>query len=278
MERKSVSRVSTQHLGKRGFTLIELLIVIVIIIILAAILFPVFAKARDRARLTACVNNVRQMGIAMRQYLDDYDNLFPCVNTPEARAVNDGYGLLYNGEAAPGDNAQVNYVKNYSFFTQIEPYLKSKKVRICYGDTRNVEPEPTAGKMYSSYGYRFFVSLTFAPEVVDHDPWFRHPGQSFKLKWFFDPSKTFVINELGYWKGGCQYVFHSHSPLYDPTGGGITDRRCAINVVFADCHSEYIRLGKLMEGMPNTFYDYHWWNQWIPNNSNLDIPGYRDIP
>lgn len=62
---------------KRGFTLIELLVVIAIIAILAAILFPVFAKARERGKMTACLSNCKQIGIILRQYADDYDEGLP---------------------------------------------------------------------------------------------------------------------------------------------------------------------------------------------------------
>ena len=62
---------------KHGFTLIELLVVIAIIAILAAILFPVFASARDKARATTCSSNLRQLGIASQQYLQDFDNVYP---------------------------------------------------------------------------------------------------------------------------------------------------------------------------------------------------------
>ena len=62
---------------KRGFTLIELLVVIAIISILASILFPVFARAREKARQTACLSNVSQLGKALLMYAQDYDECFP---------------------------------------------------------------------------------------------------------------------------------------------------------------------------------------------------------
>ncbi len=63
--------------SRRGFTLIELLVVIAIIAILAAILFPVFAQARDSARQTTCLNNCKQLGTALQMYAQDYDEAMP---------------------------------------------------------------------------------------------------------------------------------------------------------------------------------------------------------
>ena len=62
---------------KKGFTLIELLVVIAIIAILAAILFPVFAQAREKARQTSCLSNTKQLGTALQLYIDDFDETYP---------------------------------------------------------------------------------------------------------------------------------------------------------------------------------------------------------
>ena len=62
---------------KRGFTLIELLVVIAIIAILAAILFPVFARAREKARQSSCLSNIKQMSLAAMMYTQDYDEVYP---------------------------------------------------------------------------------------------------------------------------------------------------------------------------------------------------------
>ena len=63
--------------GFRAFTLIELLVVIAIIAVLTAIIFPVFASARAKARAATCQSNLRQIGVAIRMYADDYDGTFP---------------------------------------------------------------------------------------------------------------------------------------------------------------------------------------------------------
>ena len=92
---------------RRGFTLIELLVVIAIIAILAAILFPVFAKAREKARQVTCLSNMKQLGLGFTQYNQDYDEYF---------TGSDAYGQGWAGK--------------------IYPYVKSKGVFICPDDSR----------------------------------------------------------------------------------------------------------------------------------------------
>src|SRR6187402_4197 len=72
----SVRRISSMK-SRSAFTLIELLVVIAIIAILAAILFPVFAKVREKARQTSCASNLKQIGLAITQYTQDYDECLP---------------------------------------------------------------------------------------------------------------------------------------------------------------------------------------------------------
>ena len=81
------------HCDNKGFTLIELLVVIAIIAILAAILFPVFLAARDKGRQAACINNQKQLGLAMVQYVDDWNGTFPTVVLDTAGASS--YGFFY---------------------------------------------------------------------------------------------------------------------------------------------------------------------------------------
>lgn len=93
---------------RRGFTLIELLVVIAIIAILAAILFPVFARARESARKTSCMSNVRQLGLACQMYAQDYDELLPC----------DYYAC----------NSQTTHTR---LVAQILPYIKNTQIMYC---------------------------------------------------------------------------------------------------------------------------------------------------
>src|SRR5439155_23225439 len=104
-------RACMQRNRKPAFTLIELLVVIAIIAILAAILFPVFAQARERARLTSCLSNMRQIGTALTMYTQDYDETFPFIR-------------FHNSDAAKGHFT-------YVWRNAIRPYLKSLDVLAC---------------------------------------------------------------------------------------------------------------------------------------------------
>ena len=100
---------------RKGFTLIELLVVIAIIAILAAILFPVFARAREKARQTSCVNNVKQLALGFLMYAQDYDEILPWY--ADRACYSPGLPGIRPGQGARGrvmwDEAVQPYVKNW---------------------------------------------------------------------------------------------------------------------------------------------------------------------
>src|SRR5215469_5171253 len=101
---------------RSGFTLIELLVVIAIIAILAAILFPVFAQAREKARSAACLSNLKQIGTATTMYAQDYDETFPVWgwNLEQTGARPDG--TLYTGKVI-WPILYMPYIKNVQVFS-----------------------------------------------------------------------------------------------------------------------------------------------------------------
>jgi len=103
---------------KRGFTLIELLVVIAIIAILAAILFPVFARARENARKSSCQSNLKQIGTGLMMYVQDYDETFPT----ERNGV-DGPVWYTNGTTT--------YTTYGNYQPLVYPYVKNKEVFFC---------------------------------------------------------------------------------------------------------------------------------------------------
>ena len=120
----------------RGFTLIELLVVIAIIAILAAILFPVFARARENARRASCQSNLKQIGLGIMQYTQDYDEKFPLYNWAGSSVPLGHGGWAYN----------------------LQPYLKSEQIFQCPSESTGPADMGVTG--YADYNYNLFLGYT----------------------------------------------------------------------------------------------------------------------
>jgi|SRR5579872_672540 len=178
--------------SNKGFTLIELLVVIAIIAILAAILFPVFAQAREKARQTSCVSNEKQMGLAILQYTQDYDEHYPI-------------GMISNGPLGWGE-------PTYYWPGEVQPYIKNFQCFACPTDPdggRLAHPVKAASWMGSWAGYGISYSANSSYDLTNWYPGFGAAGAvgaGGQTSWLRDaantlpaiqrPSDTIMIGEF----------------------------------------------------------------------------------
>lgn len=243
---------------KRGFTLIELLVVIAIIAILAAILFPVFGRAREAARATACKSNLKQIGSAMMMYGQDYDEtLFPY----RTRAANP-----YTGQ--PGVSANAS---GRTFFNQLlQPYIKNDGVWKCPSKPGAwVNVDPTNGAQgetepaFSSYGgqnsYAANTLFCFPADLGLSMAAFTYPADTAVLMdgsyygaSFLGQTAVTTSTYPKYWKNlGNSYLFRyaggAASEPSDAEADKLAKARHSeqINCLFADGHVKAIGYEKL---------------------------------
>ena len=134
-----------RSLTRSAFTLIELLVVIAIIAILAAILFPVFAQAREKARQATCINNNKQLALAMMQYLQDYDEVFPSRYFPN----NIGPGC--------GSVTFTNLMDGPTKMSLLNAYLKNSEVFRCPSNL--ADPSISWQVNYANFAYGYNINL-----------------------------------------------------------------------------------------------------------------------
>jgi prepilin-type N-terminal cleavage/methylation domain-containing protein/prepilin-type processing-associated H-X9-DG protein len=170
-----------------GFTLIELLVVIAIIAILAVILFPVFSKAREKARQTSCTSNEKQLGLAFMQYVQDYDEYYP-------NGLPTTYGLTFNlGTGWAG---------------VVYPYVKSTGIFVCPDDTST----PASGSYQVSYAYNV--------DIPRYDAANNYGAiQASKL---LAPANTVLLSECTDGSGPLTSAPETGTAHFSPSGNGYT--------------------------------------------------------
>ena len=192
---------------KRAFTLIELLVVIAIIAILAAILFPVFAKAREKARQSSCLSNTKQLAIAVMQYAQDYDERMPVASH-----------WPYTGGTT-------------YWYTALAPYMKSTQLYVCPS-----EDTPRGyGWNYQNLGYYGGSTPTLGS------------GYSTPLAKINQPAETIVLGDspdAGYWGAGNWFIYgptqvNSPNPAGDNLGNVSRRHNGGANYSMADGHSKW---------------------------------------
>ena len=212
---------------RRGFTLIELLVVIAIIAILAAILFPVFARAREKARQTSCLSNLKQLSLGAMMYAQDYDEtMFPSWEGPAA------------------------YPGSYQWPQLVYPYVKNWQIFICPSD--NAENLVTNGGAPGS-------TLSYADNVgywggsgVAGFTCTMPVGQS--LARTDDPSGTLLmLDYTGGFEVGWQNV--AAQPL-DMTFLPVRHNE-GVNVAFMDGHAKWLKIDAV--GAKNVNGVYSMW-------------------
>lgn len=191
---------------KSGFTLIELLVVIAIIAILAAILFPVFARARETARKATCSSNLHECGIAITTYIGDYDSTMPssAVVTGKLVATPADQSVFCAGTAgSPSVSPKVTWAQ------VIYDYVKNKDILFCPSDSNN---SSNVGAAAWSMSYWWKTAMDTA--------------------WFASPSSCKKESDFGY--NADQVVLYEHSGFH--TGETNLKSGVQINMCFLDSH------------------------------------------
>ncbi len=228
---------------KRGFTLIELLVVIAIIAILAAILFPVFARAREKARQTSCLSNTKQIGFACMQYVQDYDEKYPP-------------GLVGADPAEQGPVSQSSYFTTYKLTADtIYPYVMNVQIFRC--------PSSSSTSGYSgNYGFnrRLCVDARSASVLGLSDV--QRPAETVMCldAGPYMGDESYLTSPTGsFWyypgtAGGRDPASLSPYPLTGWSAGDFVNGRHngGVNIAFADGHSKWIA-GSTLLGNPGWF-------------------------
>jgi len=143
---------------RRGFTLIELLVVIAIIAILAAILFPVFAQAREAARKATCQSNLKQIGTACAMYSQDFDEIMPGASDPGTNTYNAAQGTIYIQPPTALANPSPSSPRFAMWSNLVQPYIKNWQALRC---PSSIDTDLYGAATSSQFNPRYSFSYTY---------------------------------------------------------------------------------------------------------------------
>jgi prepilin-type N-terminal cleavage/methylation domain-containing protein/prepilin-type processing-associated H-X9-DG protein len=230
---------------RAAFTLIELLVVIAIIAILASILFPVFARARENARRASCQSNLKQIGLGILQYTQDYDETLPYSNM----------GASSQASAFSQDDSNGN---RQIWADVIQPYVKSLQLFRCPSASMVNSPlgatVPAANVTVMSYGSSEGVSATFTEGTFVNSEGFGPPA---KLASFNSTAETVAVGEPVCSNGSVGYCFHM-GPVLGNNYKASTLHQEGSNVLWADGHVKWMRPTNL-DATINGTAGYYWY-------------------
>jgi prepilin-type N-terminal cleavage/methylation domain-containing protein/prepilin-type processing-associated H-X9-DG protein len=220
---------------KSGFTLIELLVVIAIIALLAAILFPVFARARENARRTSCLSNLKQLGLGFMQYAQDYDERMAPYSGDDGGSV--GTTQSTNAEKAAAGWAVL-----------LQPYLKSTQILQCPSEpTRPGNPaDPTAAN-YTDYAYNGQIGGGWnSPPYAFSTPLSSFPYVGSTLLAFdtMSSSASMIVRDSGYTNYYLQDGSNTN-PTYVAYYKAATRHMDSTNFLFVDGHAKWMNREKV---------------------------------
>jgi prepilin-type N-terminal cleavage/methylation domain-containing protein/prepilin-type processing-associated H-X9-DG protein len=153
---------------RNAFTLIELLVVIAIIAILAAILFPVFARARENARRASCVSNLKQIGLGFSQYTQDYDSKFPQPTPGDIKGGDCCWNAPAESDGSSAADIAANPTWRHTWPELLNPYVKSYQLYSC---PSSVDLDNTTGIKFQpafrmSYGMNKLLAWSSESTIV----------------------------------------------------------------------------------------------------------------
>jgi len=237
---KSTFKENRMKKFNKGFTLIELLVVIAIIAILAAILFPVFARARESARRSSCLSNLKQLGLGMMMYSQDYDEKLP-------RRYNSNMGPGTGG-ACPSSYTQCVWVIDAPGYRMLlDPYLKNQQITICpsrQSGASNIRPDYGYNGVFGS-GYAL-ASIELPSEMLLFaDDQFQSRTQyspTSELDWGANYNKKPLTRPASTSERDTTYPFGRHLD--------------GVNVAFCDGHAKWLNMSKMWNnGVATGLYD-----------------------